>query len=77
MKENPLRKYLRKNALPHFFCSGCGAAQTLKGIAICARLEGASAQVINSQSGKEPGCAIELIFRFHRAGTWRLPCRLR
>lgn len=29
MKANPLRKYLRKNALPHFFCSGCGAAQTL------------------------------------------------
>jgi 2-oxoglutarate ferredoxin oxidoreductase subunit beta len=29
MKQNPLRKYLRKGALPHFFCSGCGAAQTL------------------------------------------------
>ncbi len=29
MTENPLRKYLRKGALPHFFCSGCGAAQTL------------------------------------------------
>ena len=29
MKENPLRKYLRKGSLPHFFCSGCGAAQVL------------------------------------------------
>ena len=29
MKENPLRKYLRKGALPHFFCPGCGAAQVL------------------------------------------------
>ncbi len=29
MTENPLRKYLRKGALPHFFCSGCGAAQVL------------------------------------------------
>lgn len=26
---NPLRKYLRENSLPHFFCSGCGAAQVL------------------------------------------------
>ena len=26
---NPLRKYLRKDCLPHFFCSGCGAAQVL------------------------------------------------
>jgi 2-oxoglutarate ferredoxin oxidoreductase subunit beta len=26
---NPLRKYLRKDSLPHFFCSGCGAAQVL------------------------------------------------
>ncbi len=29
MKENPLRKYLRKGSLPHFFCPGCGAAQVL------------------------------------------------
>ena len=29
MKENPLRKYLRKGSLPHFFCAGCGAAQVL------------------------------------------------
>lgn len=29
MKTNPLRKYLRKDSLPHFFCSGCGAAQVL------------------------------------------------
>lgn len=29
MKINPLRKYLRENSLPHFFCSGCGAAQVL------------------------------------------------
>lgn len=28
-KINPLRKYLRKDCLPHFFCSGCGAAQVL------------------------------------------------
>jgi 2-oxoglutarate/2-oxoacid ferredoxin oxidoreductase subunit beta len=26
---NPLRKYLRKDCLPHFFCAGCGAAQVL------------------------------------------------
>jgi 2-oxoglutarate/2-oxoacid ferredoxin oxidoreductase subunit beta len=26
---NPMRKYLRKDSLPHFFCSGCGAAQVL------------------------------------------------
>lgn len=26
---HPLRKYLRKDCLPHFFCSGCGAAQVL------------------------------------------------
>lgn len=29
MKTNPMRKYLRKDSLPHFFCSGCGAAQVL------------------------------------------------
>jgi 2-oxoglutarate ferredoxin oxidoreductase subunit beta len=29
VKENPLRKYLRKDSLPHFFCAGCGAAQVL------------------------------------------------
>mgnify|MGYP001815574361 FL=1 len=29
MNSNPLRKYLRKDSLPHFFCSGCGAAQVL------------------------------------------------
>lgn len=29
MKTNPLRGYLRPNSLPHFFCSGCGAAQVL------------------------------------------------
>lgn len=29
MTTNPLRKYLRKDSLPHFFCSGCGAAQVL------------------------------------------------
>jgi 2-oxoglutarate ferredoxin oxidoreductase subunit beta len=29
MNTNPLRKYLRENSLPHFFCSGCGAAQVL------------------------------------------------
>jgi len=27
--KNPLRKYLRPGSLPHFFCSGCGAAQVL------------------------------------------------
>lgn len=26
---NPMRKYLRKDCLPHFFCAGCGAAQVL------------------------------------------------
>lgn len=26
---HPLRNYLRKDCLPHFFCSGCGAAQVL------------------------------------------------
>ncbi len=26
---NPLRKYLRQDSLPHFFCAGCGAAQVL------------------------------------------------
>lgn len=26
---HPLRKYLRKDCLPHFFCAGCGAAQVL------------------------------------------------
>jgi len=26
---NPLRKYLRKDSLPHFFCAGCGSAQVL------------------------------------------------
>lgn len=29
MEINPMRKYLRENSLPHFFCSGCGAAQVL------------------------------------------------
>ena len=29
MKTNPLRKYLREGSLPHFFCSGCGAAQVM------------------------------------------------
>jgi len=29
VKINPMRKYLRKDSLPHFFCSGCGAAQVL------------------------------------------------
>ncbi len=29
MKKHPLRKHLRKDCLPHFFCSGCGAAQVL------------------------------------------------
>jgi len=29
VKEHPLWKYLRPNALPHFFCPGCGAAQVL------------------------------------------------
>lgn len=29
MIEHPLKKYLREGSLPHFFCSGCGAAQVL------------------------------------------------
>ena len=29
MKANPMRRYLRENSLPHFFCPGCGAAQVL------------------------------------------------
>jgi 2-oxoglutarate ferredoxin oxidoreductase subunit beta len=29
LKKHPLWKYLRDGALPHFFCSGCGAAQIL------------------------------------------------
>jgi len=29
LKQNPLRRYLRKDCLPHFFCPGCGAAQVL------------------------------------------------
>lgn len=29
MKINPIRKHLRRDSLPHFFCSGCGAAQVL------------------------------------------------
>ena len=29
VKPNPIRKYLRKDSLPHFFCSGCGAGQVL------------------------------------------------
>jgi 2-oxoglutarate ferredoxin oxidoreductase subunit beta len=29
MKVNPLRKYLRKGTLPHFYCPGCGAGQVL------------------------------------------------
>lgn len=29
MNEHPLRKYLRQDSLPHFFCAGCGAAQVL------------------------------------------------
>jgi len=29
MKVNPLRKYLRDWALPHFFCPGCGCGQIL------------------------------------------------
>lgn len=29
MKEYPGRRYLREGSLPHFFCSGCGAAQVL------------------------------------------------
>lgn len=26
---NPLRRYIRENKLPHFFCAGCGCGQTL------------------------------------------------
>ena len=29
LKINPLRKYLRKEKLPHFFCAGCGCGQVL------------------------------------------------
>lgn len=29
VKINPLRKYLRPEKLPHFFCSGCGCGQVL------------------------------------------------
>jgi len=29
VKNHPLWKYLRPDALPHFFCPGCGAAQVL------------------------------------------------
>jgi 2-oxoglutarate ferredoxin oxidoreductase subunit beta len=29
LKINPLRKYLRAEKLPHFFCSGCGCGQVL------------------------------------------------
>jgi len=29
VKTNPMRKHLRQDSLPHFFCSGCGAAQVL------------------------------------------------
>jgi 2-oxoglutarate/2-oxoacid ferredoxin oxidoreductase subunit beta len=29
VKLNPRRRYLRAGSLPHFFCSGCGAAQVL------------------------------------------------
>jgi len=29
VKTNPLRRYLRAGSLPHFFCSGCGAAQVM------------------------------------------------
>jgi len=29
VKVNPVRKYLRKDSLPHFFCPGCGSAQVL------------------------------------------------
>ena len=28
-EKNPLRKYLREEKLPHFFCSGCGCGQVL------------------------------------------------
>jgi len=28
-EKNPIRRYLRENSLPHFFCSGCGSAQVL------------------------------------------------
>lgn len=29
VKTNPMRRYLRQDSLPHFFCAGCGAAQVL------------------------------------------------
>jgi len=29
VKTHPLWKYIRKDALPHFFCPGCGAAQVM------------------------------------------------
>ena len=29
LKKNPNRRFLREEKLPHFFCSGCGAAQVL------------------------------------------------
>lgn len=29
MKTTPMRRYLRPDALPHFFCPGCGAAQVM------------------------------------------------
>ena len=29
LKINPLRKFLRKEKLPHFFCAGCGCGQVL------------------------------------------------
>ena len=35
-KTNPLRKYLRKDSLPHFFCPGCGAAQVMNFFLIAA-----------------------------------------
>ena len=28
-KENPRRRFLRPEKLPHFFCSGCGCGQVL------------------------------------------------
>ena len=29
IRKTPLRRYLREEKLPHFFCAGCGAAQVL------------------------------------------------
>jgi len=29
VKKNPLRKYIRNDKLPHFFCPGCGCGQVL------------------------------------------------